>query len=220
MTAINLFSIPVEIKQLDPDLVNEIDQEVNACLEINDNYWPSNGQIGRGSDFMACDDPKILKSNWDLFSSYDLSTLEYVIKGEYLEYLNKHTLLLNDVVWSSIDRTSIKLESWLLKNDDHNSGLLAHQHENKFLNCVYYHETPDLKGEDGGELVLFSTNPLLSFYHFNSHAKQFINVSKGTLIVFPSFLVHAVNALPKNVEGKRISISTILPFNEIRKLYD
>ena len=216
MSTLNLFSIPVEIKQLDPDLVNEIDQEVNACLEINDKYWSSQGQIGRGSDFMADDS----QMNWDLFSSYDFSTLENVIKGEYLEYINKHTSLLNDVVWSLIDRTSIKLESWLLKNDDHNSGLLAHQHENKFLNCVYYHDIPDLKGQDGGELVLYTINPLLSFYDFSSHAKKFINVSKGTLIVFPSFLVHAVNALPKNVEGKRISISTILQFNEIRKLYD
>ena len=52
MRTLNLFSIPVEIKQLDSDLVNEIDQEVNACLEINDRYWSSKGQIGRGSDFM------------------------------------------------------------------------------------------------------------------------------------------------------------------------
>lgn len=233
MSTLDLFSIPVEIKQLEPDLVNEIDQEVNACLEINDRYWSSEGQIGRGSDFMAYNDPKTLgsgithsgsnldvKMNWDLFSSYDFSTLENIIKGEYLEYINNHTHLLTDVVWNSIDRASIKLESWLLKNDNDISGLLAHQHENRFLNCVYYHDMPDLKGQDGGELVLYSTNPLLSFYTFNSQQKEFINVSKGTLIVFPSFLVHAVNALPKNVEGKRISISTILSFNEIRKLYD
>jgi hypothetical protein len=233
MSTLNLFSIPIEIKHLDSDLVNEIDQEVKACLEINDKYWSSEGQIGRGSDFMAYDDPKTLgsgithsgsnldvKMNWDLFSSYDFSTLEYVIKNEYLEYINIHTHLLTDVVWSSIDKTSIKLESWLLKNDSDASGLLAHQHENRFLNCVYYHEMPDLKGQDGGELVLYSTNPLLSFYTFNSQQKEFINVSKGTLIVFPSFLVHAVNSLPRSVQSKRISISTILSFNEIRKLYD
>ena len=70
MSTVNLFSIPVEIKQLDPDLVNEIDQEVNACLEVNDKYWSSQGQIGRGSDFMADDG----QMNWDLFSSYDFST--------------------------------------------------------------------------------------------------------------------------------------------------
>jgi len=104
-----------------------------------------------------------------------------------------------------------RLWGWavIMREGDHN---MPHVHPDAHLSGVYYVEVPQPSPEQrnepepGGSLVLFDPRSAANMYPLKGHRthQSYLPVA-GSLVIFPSYLMHAVN--PFRGPGERISIA-------------
>lgn len=104
-----------------------------------------------------------------------------------------------------------RLWGWavIMREGDYN---MPHVHPDAHLSGVYYVELPQLPAErqdepePGGGLVMFDPRAAASMYPLKGHRTHHSHLpATGSLVIFPSYLTHAVN--PFRGPGERISIA-------------
>lgn len=200
------------------DDYQSITKEINDSLEKQKSYVPSN-YIGNSPYFSNGEETKEeidsgrgiinrspVVSNY--ISDYSIDTLGRCVSEQLKKYIEiNHSTLPNYLL------SRLVLNSWLADYRDDKTHLLAHQHESSFINAVYYHQVNE---NTGGELVLYSPNSYLSYVN-PSHQKIFIKPTPGMLVLFPSWMVHAVNSFSTATEQRRIAISITCGFETERE---
>ena len=194
------------------DDFQSITKEINDSLEKQQSYVPSNF-IGNSPYFSNGEETKNdiesgrginrspITSNY--ISDYSIDTLGRCVSEQLKKYLQITYTTLPDYLLSRL-----VLNSWLADYRDEKTHLLAHQHENSFINAVYYHQVNE---NQGGELVLYSPSSYMSYIN-PSHQKIFIKPTQGMLLVFPSWMQHAVNSFASDTNERRIAISITCRF--------
>ena len=104
-----------------------------------------------------------------------------------------------------------RLWGWavIMRPGDYN---VPHVHPDAHVSGVYYVEVPDLSAEEtaepdpGGSLVMYDPRSIAGMYHLKGriHNHDYVPTA-GALVIFPSFLLHAVN--PYRSSGERICVA-------------
>lgn len=191
----------------------KISKEIDRSLEEQKSYVPSN-LIGNSPYFSngKQTEAEIEKGERvnrspilaDYLTDYSLDTLKKCITIRLKNYIQTLYRIPKELL------ATLTLNSWLADYRDGKTHLLAHQHENSFVNVVYYHHVNE---NSGGELVLYSPNAYLS-YLLPTHSKIFLKPEPGMIIVFPSWMTHAVNSFSVEHDERRIAISVTCGFSE------
>lgn len=225
MSTVELFKVPIVIKEL-PNK-DEIGKEINQFMKKTV-FLQTQGNIGNGSKFgvdmeNATEDK--IPYNYKIFTNDSFSLLPWIFQNEFKDYIHRYCLYEHDM--ERIDaEENLELDSWIVKQNSNESGLITHQHPDYLVNGVYYHKAPDPGLNLGGEFIVYSPFPQLSYFNFSSQDRMFVRPCSGLLIIFPSFLNHAVNPIRhdpkyKNVERVNISASVHLnSFLQYKKVLD
>lgn len=190
-----------------------ITKEIDASLEKQKSYVPSNF-IGNSPYFSNGEETREAVESGrgirnrspisaDYISDYSLDTLSKCVNEQLKKYI--------EINYSTIPRymlSKLILNSWLADYRDDKTHLLAHQHETSFINAVYYHHVNE---NSGGELVLYSPSSHMSYIN-PAHQKVFIKPTAGMIVLFPSWMLHAVNSFSTSTEQRRIAISITCGF--------
>lgn len=188
-------------KEIDDSLVQQ--KSYVASNQIGNSPYFSNGKETRREveteGYVINRSPKV--SNY--INDYSLNTLSKIVEQQLEKYID-----LNYPTIPNHLRSSLVLNSWLADYRDEKTYLLAHQHETSFINVVYYHQ---MNGNRGGELVLYPPNAHMNYIN-PSQRKVFIKPKPGMMILFPSWMNHAVNSFSTEHGERRISISITCNF--------
>lgn len=198
---------------VDPHSYEKISEEIEKSLEIQESYVPSN-RIGNSPYFSNGEETRLQIKNKSVrvnqtpieanyIADYNIDTLGRYASEQLKRYINKVYFIPKEILQRLI------INSWLADYRDDKTHLLAHQHEISFINAVYYHKVNE---NEGGELVLYSPNSHLS-YMTETHMKIFIKPEPGLLIIFPSWMLHAVNSFSTESNERRIAISITCGFD-------
>jgi len=99
-----------------------------------------------------------------------------------------------------------RLWGWavIMRAGDLNS---PHVHPDAHVSGVYYPEVPpEAEAEDGGSLIFYDPRPGATMHPLKGHQTiQTFTPAAGSLVIFPSYLMHGVN--PFRQRGERISIA-------------
>lgn len=99
-----------------------------------------------------------------------------------------------------------RLWGWavIMRAGDFNS---PHVHPDAHVSGVYYPEVPpEADVEDGGSLTFYDPRPGATMHPLKGHQTvQTFTPTAGSLVIFPSYLMHGVN--PFRQAGERISIA-------------
>ena len=201
----HIFPTTILKTKVDSNSFLTISKEIERSLQVQKSYVPSN-QIGN-SPYFSNGQETARKSpvSGNYISDYNLNTLGKCIAEQIKRYISK----LYEIPESMLHQLS--MNSWLADYRDGKTHLLAHQHERCFVNAVYYHQVNENKG---GELVLYSPNAYLSYLSTTTHGKVFLKPESGMIIIFPSWMTHAVNAFSSDLDERRIAISVTCGFHE------
>lgn len=192
--AVPLFPTMLWTFQIPPDASGRINMELRNKLDQLIAAAPD--QNSRGGFFQTAHDLHTLPEMQEL-NGYFMNAVNEVIHNLSTKYKDV------DITgcWANIhpsDRTHT-----------------AHSHPNNFLSAVYYVTAPP-----GGREITFY-DPRIQQYiltpaveHSNAHNAEhlFFEVAEGTLLIFPSWLVHSVPAGTGN--ERRISISYNINFTD------
>ena len=202
-----LFPTPILITIVDPHSYEKISEEIEKSLEIQKSYVPSNlignsPYFSNGEETRLQIEKKAIRVNEtpvsaNYMSDYNLDNLGVFVAQQMKRYLKKVYWIPKHV------QERLVIQSWLADYRDSKTHLLAHQHETAIINAVYYHQ---VNQNEGGELVLYSPSAHMSFMS-EIHMKQFIKPEAGMLIIFPSWMIHAVNSFSGDNDERRIAIS-------------
>ena len=188
------FSIPIFYKDL--GTVN-ITEEVNLALEeteINSalDMWNDSVQ----TSFTYSDNNRFLEK---------CPTLTSLIYNSVLEYIDTFNFEHDSKIWIE--------ESWV-NITERGQYQNHHIHALNDISGVFYYETTG--DPDEGNIVFQTPSPVAmnSRLFHNEHNRVYYAPIKGRLILFPSFLEHAV--LPNKTDNKRVSISFNANLGDIR----
>jgi uncharacterized protein (TIGR02466 family) len=116
-----------------------------------------------------------------------------------------------DVLLRPPKSVDARLWGWavIMRPGDYNA---PHVHPDAHISGVYYVEVPDLSAADpdeeepGGSLVFLDPRSVASMYHIRDrrHTESCVPAA-GSLLIFPSYLMHAV--FPYRGAGERISVA-------------
>ena len=187
------FSIPIFYSDLD---TSNVTQEVNSAIKETE----IKSALGMWSDSVQTSFT-YSENNCFLEKCPNLTSLIY---NSILEYLKVFNFEHDSKVW-------IK-ESWVNVTE---RGQFQNYHIHSLYDIfwVFYHETTG--DPDEGNIVFKSPSPMTmnSRLFYNEPNQVYYAPVKGRLILFPSFLEHAV--LPNKTDNKRISISFNADLGEI-----
>lgn len=208
----HIFPTTIMMNVVSSDEYAQISKEIEKSLGEQKSYVPSNF-IGNSPYFSngKSTENEIKKGESvnrspitaDYLTDYSLDTLKECVSSRLKKYIQTLYRIPNELL------ATLKLNSWLADYRDGKTHLLAHQHESSFVNAVYYHHVNE---NSGGELVLYSPNAYLS-YHLPTHGKIYLKPEPGMIVVFPSWMTHAVNSFSVEHDERRISISVTCGFS-------
>lgn len=184
------FETPIFFKDLD---TSTIDKEVNNSLE--------KANIQSAFPIWADTVQTSFKSNTEENNALDYCpTLQSKILESCLEYSKQLNLQYKEIIIR---------ESWL-NITEKSQYQHFHIHTESSISGVYYHQTIN----DGSDGVLVFNHPSTAFktcklFKYLNHTVQYEAI-KGRLILFPSFLQHAVTA--NLTDNPRISLSFNIDF--------
>jgi len=188
------FQIPIFYKDLD---TTKIQPEVESTLKDTtirsaDNMWKDSVQ----TSFTYGNNNKFLETCPELASQIFNSVLEYM---SVFNFDHDNKILIK--------------ESWI-NITERDQFQHYHIHAHNDISGVYYHEASG--NQEQGNIVFKSPTSVAhnsKLFHFEPNQVYYAPI-KGRLILFPSFLEHAV--LSNKTDDKRISISFNIDIGHIR----
>jgi uncharacterized protein (TIGR02466 family) len=174
-------------------------------------FAAANAELEKSILARRAHDPGIRRSNLGGWHS-DTKLFEWA--GEASHALAREVILLADANTRDLRGPSEGRRGWILDAwanvSDPGSSNLPHNHGGCYWSAVYYVRVDE--GE-GGELLLHDPRlpaldmhaPHLRFAHAGAEQSMKIKAQAGTLVMFPSWLMHSV--APWTGPGLRISIA-------------
>jgi uncharacterized protein (TIGR02466 family) len=190
----DLFSTPVYVSKIQNE---KVDYEIKSILlkDIFSNNWQPDNDTAKTTF-----NPGISEN---IIAEYQLNA----VADEILDHAEAY---IKSVGQEIIEHSAGISSSWINTFDkDQLIGFHEHGYQPNQISGCYYYQT----SENCGDIQFKSTNPfVVSFPHQTSKYNNIYNVKaeKGTVILFPSWLMHKV--LPNRSNTKRISLAFNIDF--------
>jgi uncharacterized protein (TIGR02466 family) len=184
-----IFPTPIYTDSLSEQELSNVSTDIQTYLDSGEGFKPSLFEDG-GDHLLS--DPTFSEN---VIAQYKMQHLSDVIMqhtARYLRHLNPHFLAYNSLNIST---------SWITYTPA-NKHTLPHAHNPHEISGVYYHKVP----VGSGDLALHSPNNChTTTPSIGGGDRYIVKAEQGTLVLFPSWLVHHVKT--NMSDSERISVS-------------